>query len=140
MRLRLIRVTEGDDFTEGRLYINGRFECYTVEDRDRHLEDGSEDKVYGETAIPRGIYPVNITPSNRFKRDLIAVDGVPGFVGIRIHSGNSSEDTEGCIIVGSSNKSDDDNWVSNSRHAYIQLHEKVQAALSEKEKVTLEVI
>lgn len=70
---------------------------------------------------------------------LIEVLNVPGYTGVRIHSGNSSKDTEGCIIVGSMNDREDDDWVSGSRIAYERLHSKVKQALSMKQKVTLEV-
>lgn len=140
MTLKLLRKTEGDTFTEGILYIDDVFECYTVEDKDRHLEDGYAEKVNALTAIPRGTYPIDITMSNRFKKELIAVDDVPGYTGIRIHTGNSSIDTEGCIIVGSTNKQDDDDWVGGSRKAYKQLHAKVQEALDNNEEVTLTII
>ena len=103
MKLKLIRTTEGDTFTEGKLFIDDIQECYTVEDTDRHLEDGKKAKVNKLTAIPRGTYPITISFSNRFQKDLIEIQNVPYFTGIRIHSGNSSLDTEGCIIVGSTN-------------------------------------
>ena len=139
MIIKVMRTTEGDDFTEGKLYINDRFECYTIEDKDRHLEDGG-DKVYGKTAIPRGEYNIRITHSNRFNKDLIKIDSVEYFTGVRIHSGNSSEDTEGCIIVGSTNTQDDDNWVGGSRIAYNRLHFRVKEALDMREQVTLKVV
>ena len=138
MVLQLNRTYLGDTFTEGELSIDGVFECFTVEDTDRHLEDGGV-KVQNQTAIPRGEYPVTISMSNRFKRFLIAVENVPGFSGIRIHSGNSSKDTEGCIIVGAINKRDNDDWVGQSRIAYKKLHKKVKTALSNGEKITLVV-
>lgn len=138
MELKLVRKHYGKEFTEGKLFINNGFECYTVEDTDRHLESGGE-KIQNQTAIPKGIYNVTISMSNRFKKFLIEVQGVDGFKGIRIHSGNSSKDTEGCIIVGSVNNRDDDDWVGGSRIAYDKLHKRVKDALSRGEKVTLEV-
>lgn len=140
MKLQTWRTTEGDTFTEGKFFVDEVQECYTVEDTDRHLEDGINKKVYGKTAIPRGIYPISITYSNRFKKDLILIEDVPGFTGVRIHSGNSSKDTEGCIIVGSVNKVDDDNWVGGSRIAYDKLHRKIGEALDNGETVTLEIV
>jgi len=139
MKLKLIRNTSTKGFTEGKLYINGIFECYTIEDEDRKLEDGNA-KIQNLSAIPKGIYKLTISMSNRFKKFLIEVLGVKGFVGIRMHPGNSSKDTEGCIIVGSINDRTNDDWVGGSRIAYEKLHKKVKTALSNKESVTLEIV
>jgi len=138
MKLKLVRKFHKGGFTEGKLYINDGFECYTVEDTDRNLHNGGI-KVANVTAIPKGTYKITISMSNRFKRFLIEVLNVPQFTGVRIHAGNSSKDTEGCIIVGSINARDDDDWVGGSKIAYERLHAKVKKALSNKEEVTLEV-
>lgn len=141
MVIKLVRKHLGHNFTEGKLFVNDGFECYTVEDQDRKLEKfGCEYKVQNKTCIPRGKYKVTISMSQRFGKHLIEVLDVPCFKGIRIHSGNSSEDTEGCIIVGSVNNRDDDNWVGSSRDAYEKLHQKVKRALSNGEEVMLEVV
>lgn len=140
MELVLQRSFFGMGFTEGKIFIDGEFECYTVEDADRHLEvNGCGKKVQNQTAIPRGRYELIIRFSNRLKKHLIAVTGVPCFSGILIHSGNSSKNTEGCVIVGSINNRDDDDWVGASRVAYDALHKKVKRALSNGEKVFLTV-
>ena len=102
-------------------------------------KEGINEKVYGETAIPRGTYKVDITYSPRFGRRTIEIKDVPHFTGIRIHSGNSSIDSEGCPIVGSVNEIDDDNWVGGSKIAEKTLLAKVQAALDNGEDVTIEV-
>lgn len=139
MEIKLVRTKGTKGFTEGKLFINGVFECYTVEDEDRNLESGGK-KLQDQTAIPKGKYGVTISMSNRFKKFLIEILNVEGFTGIRMHSGNSSKDTEGCIIVGSINDRNDDNWIGGSRIAYEKLHKKVKTALSNKEKVTLEIV
>lgn len=139
MKLKLKRKFHKGGFTEGKLYINDGFECYSVEDTDRHLENAGI-KVDGQTAIPKGTYKLTISMSNRFKKFLIEVLNVPQFKGVRIHSGNSSKDTEGCIIVGSINDRDDDDWVGGSKVAYERLHSKVKKALSDGEEVTLEIV
>lgn len=82
--------------TIGAFYLDGLFETFTLEDQIR--EPGV--KVSGQTAIPAGQYRLVITPSERFKEDLPLLLDVPGFDGIRIHPGNTREDTEGCILVG----------------------------------------
>ena len=122
MKLELNRVKLGDDFTVGKLSVDGKFVCYTLEDKVRE-EDGvpvEQWKVYGKTAIPKGIYPVTITMSNRFKIKLPLLGSVPGFTGVRIHTGNSAKDTEGCILVGAGwdGKS---GWISSSAVAFAQL-------------------
>lgn len=81
--------------TVSRLYIDGKFFCFVLEDVVR--EDGV--KVYGETAIPAGTYRITVNWSNRFKRRLIYVHAVPMFEGIRIHPGLNEKHTHGCLLV-----------------------------------------
>lgn len=98
MILTLKRTNLHADYTEGHLYIDGLFFCDTIEDRYRDFT--KEVKVPGKTAIPYGVYPVRLSMSNRFKKVLPEVQNVPQFSGIRIHSGNTAADSEGCILVG----------------------------------------
>ena len=121
MQLTLIREQSTDYSTSGTLLVDGKFECFTLEDVVR------DKKVLGETAIPAGNYKVIIDMSNRFKRLLPLLINVPGFVGIRIHPGNTDKDTEGCILVGTSRRKD---FVGNSRLAFGALFAKLQAAKS----------
>lgn len=118
MKLTLKRIHFGEDFTIGKLYNEQQFICYTLEDKVREVknEPVSMWKVMGKTAIPTGVYPVIITMSTRFRTRLPLLLDVPGFDGVRIHTGNSSVDTEGCILVGSSwdGKS---NWIGSSKVA-----------------------
>ena len=103
MKLHLQRTERGDRYTMGRLAIDGEPFCDTLEPTDRHLEAATmrpEQKVFGQTAIPTGTYPVVLTYSPRFKRTLPLIQDVPHFEGIRIHPGNSAADTAGCILVG----------------------------------------
>ncbi len=106
MDLNLKRIFRGDEYTIGHLYIDGNYYCDVLEDTDRGLtNDMSEEqikkiKVYGKTAIPTGRYKVEVTYSPKFKRYLPLLISVKGFTGIRIHSGNSAEDTLGCLLVG----------------------------------------
>lgn len=106
MRLTLKRIANRKDYCIGKLYINGKYFCDTLEDRDRGLDDSmSEDdikqiKIKGETAIPTGIYTVLLTYSPKYKKVMPLINNVKGYSGIRIHSGNSSKDTEGCLLVG----------------------------------------
>ena len=103
MNLHLQRTERGDRYTMGRLTIDGEPFCDTLEPTDRHLDAITmrpEQKLYGQTAIPTGSYPVVLTYSPRFKRTLPLLKNVPHFEGIRIHPGNSATDTSGCILVG----------------------------------------
>jgi len=92
--------------TIGKLYVNDKFICDTLEDtcrdinRDGDLSDKGEVKVYGETAIPSGIYKLIINISPRFKKLLPRLIGIEGYDGVLIHSGNIPADTHGCILVG----------------------------------------
>ena len=124
MKLTLVREILTDVSTIGRLYIDGVFECYILEDRDRRLESGGE-KVQNQTAIPLGTYRVEITMSPRFKRLLPLLHSVPQFSGIRIHPGNKAEDTEGCLLPGTAIGR---NTVLNSRVAFDKLFGKLQSA------------
>lgn len=121
-----------DESTTGELFIDGLFECFTLEDKDRYLEEGTNAKVYGRTAIPRGEYRITITLSNRFKKPLPLLHGVPGFDGIRIHAGNTHDDTDGCILVG---HTFDGDFIGESRKAMDSLQPKIQAALDAGEEV-----
>ena len=103
MNLHLQRTERSDRYTMRRLAIDGEPFCDTLEPTDRHLEAATmrpEQKVFGQTAIPMGTYPVVLTYSPRFKRTLPLLKNVPHFEGIRIHPGNSATDTAGCILVG----------------------------------------
>jgi len=100
MRLTLERDVFSKEWTQGKLLVNDAFLCYTLEDTDRFLEVGEDVKVYGKTAIPRGEYDLVLSMSPRFKKVLPEILKVPFFTGIRIHAGNTVDDTEGCILVG----------------------------------------
>ena len=105
MNIVLKRIALRDTYTIGKLYINNKYICDTVEDKVRDINkngvfDNGEKKVYGETAIPYGTYEVKWTYSPRFKRYMPELLNVPSFSGIRIHSGNTAADSLGCIIVG----------------------------------------
>jgi hypothetical protein len=132
MEIRVTREHYSPDYTIGRMLIDGRFECYTLEDGIR------TNKVYGETAIPVGRYPVTITHSPSFKRLLPLLENVPNFSGIRIHPGNSKVDTLGCILVGQGWTPGADR-ISASRLAFDALFPKIEAALRAGQSVVLTI-
>ena len=106
MKIDLFRKYRKDGYTIGKLSINGKYICDTLEDTDRGLTDEmSRDEIeakkeYGETAIPTGTYKVIVNYSTRFKKNMPLICGVKGFEGVRIHSGNTPKDTLGCILCG----------------------------------------
>ena len=100
MELILTRIARKAEYTIGRLEDeNGKKLCDTLEPIWRNY-DGGELKIPKKSAIPEGTYRVVTTYSLRFRKYLPLLVGVPGFEGVRIHSGNTSRDTEGCILVG----------------------------------------
>lgn len=84
--------------TFGKLYVEGTDFCDVLEDTHRDLN--KVEKVYGKTCIPSGRYKVIFTYSPKFKKRMPLLVGVPHFEGVRIHTGNTEKDTEGCLLVG----------------------------------------
>lgn len=134
MELTLNRIFLGTVATIGELWVNDLHLCDTLEDRVR--PEG--EKVYGKTAIPEGTYEVKLTYSPRFKKILPEILNVPNFSGIRIHSLNKAEESEGCIGVGEWNGKDT-NWISNSRKAFNKLFAILQEASDRGEKITITI-
>lgn len=132
MKLKLIRDTFTDKSTTGMLFVDDVFECYILEDRVR-----SGPKVYGKTAIPEGTYDLTIDDSPKYKRLMMHILDVPDFTGIRIHSGNDADDSEGCLITGRTRPRP--NWVGASKLALLPLFQKVKAAGDRREPVTIEI-
>lgn len=143
---RMILKVERKTFTRlstiGTLSIDGRIECFTLEDFDRGLtsdmsnEQIVKGKVYGKTCIPYGTYEVAVTFSNHFGQFLPLLMNVPGFGGIRIHPGNTDRDTQGCLLLGTDKTKD---RVINSRAAFGRVFEKIRAAMRT-EKVYVEIV
>jgi hypothetical protein len=98
MKIEVKRIYKGEEYTIGRMYVNGEYFCDTLEDKVRDIE--KEGKVYGQTAIPSGEYKVIVNQSPKFGRILPRLLDVPYFEGILIHRGNTHQDTGGCILVG----------------------------------------
>lgn len=129
MILELKRKIFTDDSTIGEISIDGKFVCYTLEDKVRDV------KIQNVTAIPYGKYEMIINFSNRFQQYMPLLLKVPGFEGVRIHSGNKSADTEGCILVGSTKLV---NFIGNSRTTYRSLFAKMKLA-AKKEKIFINI-
>lgn len=129
MNLTVKRVAKKDTYTIGKLYVDSVYFCDTLEDKDRGLKQSDDlayitkHKVYSETAIPTGTYNVSLNYSPKFKKILPLIENVKGFSGIRIHSGNTAQDSLGCILVG---KNTVVGKVTNSRDTFNALFEKLQ--------------
>lgn len=140
MRITLIRIANRPTYCIGKLYIDGVYFCDTIEDTDRGLKDEMTEeeilkkKVKGQTAIPTGIYHVYLTYSPKYKKQMPLIDGVKGYSGIRIHSGNTSKDTEGCLIVG---KNKEVGKVLESRKTYNALFKQL---VSTKERIIIDIM
>ncbi len=137
MTLYMIR----DDCTEtrtfGTLTCPDGYVCETLEDPVR--PEGV--KVLGDTAIPSGTYRVTITRSKRFQKMLPLIHEVPGFGGVRIHAGNSTRDTTGCVLVGLKRDAteDADLQIQHSRAAMEAVQHRIAAALAQGETVWLDI-
>jgi hypothetical protein len=135
MKLFLKRIHFGETFTVGQLYEDSGFSlapiCYTLEDKFREVDGQpvSQWKVQNETAIPRGVYNVAITFSNRFQSKLPQLMDVDGFTGVRIHTGNNSSNTEGCILVGMTWDGHSD-WIGSSKVAMSSLMPLIENSTS----------
>lgn len=150
MILTLIRKYRNSDYTIGNLLIDGEYFCDTLEDTDRdltsdmHINEIEDLKVKGKTAIPYGEYPVTLkVQSPRFKKSskYAFCDGylprlldVKGYEGVLIHIGNSSEDTDGCILVG---KNKVKGKVVDSTQTFKQLYARLKRVNERFEPITL---
>lgn len=144
MKLTLKRINKANDYTEGKLYIDGEYICDTLEDCDRGLTEDMEltdiiaKKVYGETAIPVGTYQITLdVVSPKFKDrgwarfcdgKLPRLMDVPGYEGVLIHVGNKAVDTLGCVLVGEKTA---DGYISNSTATFKKVYEKLQEATNQ---------
>lgn len=153
MKIRLKRVFKGNNYTIGNLSIDGKFECDTLEDPDRgltssmSLEEIKSKKVYGNTAIPYGIYKIDMgTVSPKFNDrawakfcngKLPRLIDVKGYEGVLIHVGNKPEDTLGCILLGE-NKTK--GQVINSTSTFKRVYDKLLNVYKSGEQISLEIV
>lgn len=142
MELLLERKWCKPDYTIGRLYVNGKFYCNTLEDTVRDINkngtfDCGEFKISGHTAIPYGKYEVIVNYSPKFKRELPRLLNVKHFDGILIHRGNTHRDSSGCILVGENTKK---GMVLNSTKYEIELTKMLKEVQNRKEKITIKIV
>ena len=144
MELRLTRFHFGKDFTLGKLTYQDKA-WFIIEDKDRELKQNDtlekikSVKVHANTAIPYGKYQVIINRSQRFKINLPLLLNVPNWEGVRMHVGNYSTDTEGCLLPGKG-YSIEKKMVTNSRIAFGEVYELIENALNKKETVWLNIV
>ena len=143
MELRIAIEKEAADWTISRLFVNGRFECFTLEDEKRAV------KVRGETRIASGRFRVVLRTVGGFHerylkkfgpdfhRGMLWITNVPGFEFILFHIGNTDEDTDGCVLVGQT--MNPAGTISGSERAYRHFYPPVAAALLRGEEVWVTV-
>ena len=146
MKLTVVRTQFGTDATNGLLFIDGIFECYTLEDQYQAV------KVMHETCIPEGTYDINIRKtggfhakySERYKNahyGMLHIQDVPNFTYILIHTGNTDEHTSGCLIVGETQQDlevSKDGFIGSSTVAYKKMYAKVAGQLLQGKPVSIE--
>ena len=146
MKLTVVRTQFGTDATNGMLFIDGIFECYTLEDQYQAV------KVMHETCIPEGTYDIKFRTiggfhekyKKRYGNDhygMLHLQDVPNFTYILIHAGNTDEHTSGCLIVGETQQDldiSDDGFIGHSGKAYLKLYNKVAKQLLQGKDVTIE--
>ena len=144
MKLQVVRTQFGLDATNGLLFIDGKFECFTLEDQYQAV------KVAAETAIPEGTYKITLRTVGgfhskylkrySFHKGMLWVRDVPGFEYILIHTGNTDEHTAGCLLVGETQQDLDkgkDGFVGNSGVAYKKMYPKIADAILAGDEVTI---
>ena len=130
MHVTLVRTDDDGKRTLGKIFINGVFECFSLEDTYR------SQKVKGQTRIPCGNYNLALRMSPkftpRFNHEMIWLQNVPGFEFILIHPGNKESDTDGCILVGQQVFRNE--ALTSSRAAYDKLYDRLGPAIKEAQK------
>jgi hypothetical protein len=146
MKLTVVRHQFGTDATNGLLFIDGIFECYTLEDQYQAV------KVMHETCIPEGTYDIQFRKtggfhakySERYKNahyGMLHIQDVPNFTYILIHTGNTDEHTSGCLIVGETQQDlevSKDGFIGSSTKAYKKMYAKVAGQLLQGKPVSIE--
>ena len=153
MKLLVERKWKKNTYTIGRLYIDGKLFCNTLEDKDRGLKQTDslsyirKKKVYAETAIPTGIYRVRMdikSPkystytwyNNLCKGYMPRIMNVPGFDGILIHTGSTALDSAGCLLVGKNTKV---GMLTESKNIFADLYKQMKAAYDKGDEITIEI-
>ena len=136
MEIVIKRYDSSEDWTRGVMYINGVFECYTLEDEFRTK------KVWGETRIPQGTYKLRIRQYggfherykrrySAFHRGMIEIVDVPDFKHVLFHVGNDDDDTSGCILLGDRQRQNitQRGFIYNSSDAYERVYRFIMSSM-----------
>lgn len=147
MELKTIRYSSAKRDTLSLFLIDCEFMCYVLEDEHRN------EKVFGETRIPAGVYEVKFRKEggfhNRytakygetFHKGMLELQDVPNFKYVLIHIGNDEDDTAGCLLVGNTanNNQVKNGFVGSSTQAYKSIYPRIAKALEEGEQVWLTI-
>ncbi len=154
MKLTVKRFADNGETTLGILYIDGVFECFTVEDQEQ-----KGDKVKGETRVPNGTYDVKLRAEGGYHnkytskygnmhKGMLCIHNAPNwkietdthnFQYILIHTGNTDDHTMGCLLVNDA-VSGSAFTGSSSVSAYKDFYPKVTAAIDKGETVSIEYV
>ena len=145
MYMQLMRLKDDTESTIGTLYVNGAFECFTLEDTFNFP------KVYGKTRIPDGTYEIKLRNEGGltkkyaerypYHQGMLWLQNVDNFEWVYIHVGNTADHTDGCILVGEGcMATTGDQKVTGSVNAYVKLYKKAINAFERGEDVTIEII
>lgn len=143
MKILVKRIAKRPTYTIGKMYLDGKYFCDTLEDTDRNISQSTpldtikKVKLPNNTAIPTGTYKVIVNVSPKFKRLLPRLLNVPGFDGVLIHRGNTDKDTSGCILIGENKVV---GKVINSTGYETKLVSILNKARDNKEGITIEII
>ena len=140
MKLTLKRRESVGGATVGKLFIDGVFVCATLEDEVREVENVPVAiwKIKGKSAIPKGVYAVTLEQSMRFGPETLSLNTVPGFLYIRMHAGNTSGDTEGCILLGM--QSTETTLIGGTSRPAVELVKgQVRKAIAKGDSVTIDI-
>lgn len=143
MKILVKRIAKRPTYTIGKMYLDGKYFCDTLEDTDRNISQSTpldtikKVKLPNNTAIPTGTYKVIVNVSPKFKRLLPRLLNVPGFDGVLIHRGNTDKDTSGCILIGENKVV---GKVINSTGYETKLVSILNKAQDNKENITIEIM
>ena len=142
LQITVTRHSPRPGYTIGRMDINCTKFSDTLEDTDRgltqdmQLDEIKRIKVYGKTAIPKGTYKVSVQYWAKHKIYVPFIHDVPGFTSILIHSGNTPDDTLGCILVGENTVK---GRLTNSRPYMTRLTKLCQEAIRRGESIRITI-